>query len=256
MKTVVCVKSVPSQVTKVAVAEGHDRVSYEAGPFLINESDECALEEAVVLKNQYGGEVTVITVGPLKTQQALYVGLAKGADKAIRIDADFANAESISEALAAALRNMEYDLILTGVESSDAMAAQVGVSLAERLGMPFAYAVTKVEKGGEEGTLKITKEMGGGVEQVLEMSLPALMCIQVGIVPVSYTSLRKLLQARSKPVRCLTLTELNIEDVDKREKRAVLVNISLAKRTRRAEIIVGATPKVASAVVQKIREAL
>ena len=256
MKIVVCVKSVPTQVTKVAVAEGHDRVSYEAGPFLINESDEYALEEAMALKNQYGGEVTVITVGPLKTQQVLYVGLAKGADKAIRIDADFANGESTSKALAAALSNMEYDLILTGVESSDAMAAQVGVSLAERLGIPFAYAVTKVEKGEKEGTLRIAKEMGGGVEQVLEMSLPALMCIQVGIVPVNYTSLRKLLQARSKPVRCLTLTDLNIKDVGTREKQVILVDISLAKRTRRAEMLAGATSEVASVVVQKIKGAL
>ena len=256
MKVVVCVKAVPGFVTKVQVAETQDRVNYESGSIIMNESDEYALEAALAFKKEFGGEISVITAGPLASQPVLHTGLAKGADSAMRVDADFTDCERISMVLAEAIRSTSYDLILTGVESSDNMAAQVGISIAVRLGLPFAYAVTKVELGPSSEIVKVTKEVGGGVEQVLEIPLPALLCIQSGVRSLSYTSVRKLFQARQKQIECFTPDDLSIDEELGKVKAASIMNVFPAGRARRAEIIEGKPSEVAPVLIKKVKEAL
>lgn len=252
MKIIVCTKIVPSYVTEPKVAEAQDKVNYKTQHSYMNKSDEYALEEAVALKKEYGGDVTMITAGELIAQNILYRGLAKGADESIRIDTDLADTESIAKVLAETIKGMEFDLVLTGVESEDNMAAQVGVFLAEKLGLPFAYAVTKVEVEENRQIIRVNKELGGGIEQVIEISLPALLCIQSGIVPLRYTSVQKILQARSKPVKSLTLSDLGLgREI---EKRVRLVALFPPEKKRRAEIIEGKPTEVARLVIEKIKE--
>jgi len=255
MRIIVCIKAVPGYIIKPRVSEAHDRVEYEASSIIMNESDEYALEEALALKNQFGGEISVITAGPVSSQQVLYIGLAKGADRATRIDANFADCESLAKVLAAAIKRIDYDLILTGVESSDNMAAQVGISVAERLGVPFAYAVTKVEAGQSSKTIRATKERGGGLHQVLEITLPALLCIQSGTRSPSYTAVRKLLQARSKPIECLAINDLSINDELLKLSPVKIVDIFSPQRTSQADMIEGTTSEVASMLMKKVKEA-
>jgi len=256
LKVVVCVKAVPGFVTKVQVAEGQDRIKYESGSIIMNESDEYALEEALALKNEFGGEISVVTAGPLASQPVLHTGLAKGADKAIRIDADFTDSTRVAMVLAEAIRSTNCDLVLTGVESSDNMAAQVGISTAVRLGFPFAYAVTKIGRGPRPETLKVTKEMGGGVEQVLEFPLPALLCIQSGVRPLSYTSVRKLLQARQTRIERVNVSDLNIDEELAKVKATRIMDAFPAVRERRAEIIEGTPSELAPVLIKKIKEAM
>ena len=252
LEIVVCVKAVPVQAINIGVAEGQNRVECKSMRYRMNEADEYALEEALVLKKEYGGEVSLVTVGGLTAQETLYQGLGKGADRVVRIDTNVNDSMNIARALAKALEGMKYDLILTGVESEDNLAAQVGGLLAEMLGLPFAYAVTKVE-GAESGdTVQITKELGGGLTQLIEMRLPCLLCIQMGIAPLKYVPARKLLRARSKPIKSVSLTELGLT----MEGGLKFIDISRPTVRSRAEIIEGNTREIAVTLIDKIKEVL
>jgi electron transfer flavoprotein beta subunit len=252
LKIIVCIKAVPEYVDRVAVLQGQNKVKYETTGLFMNESDEYAVEQAVALKKQHGGEIALITMGPLASQDALYKGLAQGADKAIRIDADIVDPNSISEVLAMALRGMEYDLILTGVESRDNMASQVGISVAVRLGIPFAYAVTQVSHGDGQKFVRIVKELGGGMTQVMEISFPALLCIQSGAVSRTYISSQKILKARSRPIESISLEDLGLPI----EEGMKLVDIFLPKEKHQIEFIRGQPTEVAAELIQKIRKGL
>jgi len=252
LEIVVCVKAVPVQAINIGVAEDQSRVECKSMRYRMNESDEYAVEEALVVKKEYGGEVSLVTVGSLTAQDTLYQGLGKGGDRAVRIDTNVNDSMNIARALAKALEDVKYDLILTGVESEDNMAAQVGGLLAEMLGLPFAYAVTKVE-GAESGdTVRITKELGGGVTQLIEMRFPALLCIQMGNAPLRYLPAQKLLRARSKPVKSVSLTELGLT----MEGGLKFIDISRPAVRNRAEIIEGNPREIAVTLIDKIKEVL
>jgi electron transfer flavoprotein beta subunit len=256
LNIIVCTKAVPGYIMNPEVSESGDRVNYKAGSIIMNESDEYALQEAVALKKASGGEVTVITAGSLSSQKALQTGLAKDADKAIRIDADLFDPGSIARMLAEAIKGLEYDLILTGVESGDLMGAQVGVAVAELLGLPFAYAVTEVSPGEGDGILKVTKELGRGVKQIVEMTLPALLCMQTGTTPLSFVPFRKMAQAQSKPMKTLGVGDLGLgEDTLKSSSRRIVEAFSPQKRAK-AEIITGSPSEVVSVFFTKIKEVM
>lgn len=257
MRIIVSIKVVPGVVTKLQVAKAQDRVDYESGAISINEADDYALEEALALKKELGGEVTLVSVGALSAQQALYAGLAKGADRAIRVGSDLTDPESISRVLAEAIKTVDYDLVLTGTESSDNMAARVGGSVAEMLGLPFAYGVVEVKGGERPGIIQITKELGGGVKQMVEICLPAVLSIQSGILPVSFVALGKLMEARKKPVETLTLSALGIKEGDlKAARKFRIVDVFPPPRPRGAEIIEGEPSDTARVLSEKIKEVL
>ena len=194
----------------------------------------------------------MVTVGRPDADRVAYIGLVKGVDRALRINADLADPEAVAEVLAEALKDIEYDLILCGVESSDNMSSEAGISLAERLGLPFAYAVTHVEVRDDMGVVSVNKEMGGGVEQVVEISLPALLCVQTGIVPMTYAPLREVLKARSKPIG--TLAADNLAPGAKAKIR--FLDAFPPPKQNRAEIIEGELSTVAAIAVSKVQEAL
>jgi len=248
LKIIVCIKAVPEYVDRVSVLQGQNKVKYETTGLYMNESDEYAVEQAVALKKQHGGEITLITMGPLASQDSLYKGLAQGADKAIRIDADILDPNGISEVLAAALKGMEYDLILTGVESRDNMASQVGISVAVKLGIPFAYAVTQVSQGDGQKFVRIVRELGGGIGQVMEIFVPALLCIQSGAVSRTYTSSQKIFKARSRPIESISLDDLGLCI----EEGMKLVDIFLPKEKHKVEFIHGQPVEVATKLIQKM----
>jgi electron transfer flavoprotein beta subunit len=211
MKIIACCKAVPEGISKVRLAETGGKVECESHSLVINESDEYALEEALALKKEFSAEIIVVTTGGLRSQAILHIARAKGADRVMRIDADFTDSAIVSKVMAEAIKRMEYDLILTGVESSDNMSAQTGVFLAERLNLPYAFAVTRVEIEQEQSMVKVTKELGEGLCEILEMPLPAVLCIQSGIRPVNRVSIRKLLNAQKEPVASIALDSLGID---------------------------------------------
>ena len=250
MKTIVCLKAVPKAIANLQIADAGDRIDCQSNQMFLNESDEYALEAALAIKMLLGGEVIAVTLGKLPAQRALQTGLAKGVDRAVRVDDQIRNAEATSAALAAAIKKIGYDLILTGVESSDSLGGEVGIRIAAKLKIPCAYAVVGVEPEDGLGKLKVTKEIGGGMKQVLEMSLPSLLCIQQGILPLSFVPLKNMLQAQTRPIERISPDTL---DIPKQPGKLRVIQVGRPVETHRATMIDGEPAELAHKLYDIIR---
>lgn len=255
MKVVVCCKAVPRGIKKVKLVENKGTVECESFSFLMNECDEYALEGALVWKKELGAEVTALTMGGIRSQDILYLAMAKGADQAIRVDADINDSGVAAQVIAEALKGKDYDLIITGVESEDNMASQVAISLAERLGLPYAMAVTKVEFL-ENQRIKATTELGGGIQEELEITLPAVLAIQSGIATLSYAALAKIMRARKTPIRSMSFKEIGINWQEVDASRPRIISAFDPPQTEYAEIIAGSPEEIAEKIVGRMKNVL
>src|SRR5580765_5069713 len=189
MKIAVCIKQVPSRDWQPRLNDTRTWIRESDASFEMNEPDAYALEEALRLKEKRGGEVVVCSAGPARVAQVIREALARGADRAIHVEGDAldrADASVVAAALAGAMREEQFDLILTGLQSDDQGLAQTGVILAERLGLSHATIVMEVEladrpEAGSAGTVRVKRELEGGWFQWVAMPLPALLTIQSGI---------------------------------------------------------------------------
>jgi electron transfer flavoprotein beta subunit len=174
MKVVVCIKQVPD-TGEVRIDPETGNLIREGVPSIVNPDDKHAVEEAVVLKEKYGGKVTVITMGPRQADAALRECLAMGADEAILLsDKAFSGADTsaTSYTLGSAIKKLgEFDLILCGRQALDGNTAQVGPQLAEFLKVPQVTYARKIEITG--GGLKVERALEDGYE-IVETKLPAL----------------------------------------------------------------------------------
>ena len=182
MNIAVCIKQVPTRDWQPRVNEARTWIREQDATYEMNEPDAYALEEALRLKERLGGEVVVCSAGPSRVAQVLREALARGADRAIHVQDDglaSADAFVVSAALAGAMKDEAFDLILTGLQSDDQGFAQTGVVLAERLGLAHATIIMEVQ--ADAGTLRVKRELEGGWFQYVSMPLPALLTIQSGI---------------------------------------------------------------------------
>ncbi|MFB6141511.1 MAG: electron transfer flavoprotein subunit beta/FixA family protein [Halosimplex sp.] len=186
----------------------------------LNEWDDYAVEEAVQIA-EAGGDVEVVTatVGPERSEEAIRKALAKGADRAVRVwddalaDRDMLDAETKAELLAAVAREEEPDLVLSGVQSGDDSFAATGVTLAEKLGEEWAAVVNRLDLGdGPDGTASVHRELEGGVDELVDVELPAVLTIQTGINDPRYASLRGIRQAQNKPLDVKDLADIGLDE--------------------------------------------
>ncbi|GAH94698.1 unnamed protein product, partial [marine sediment metagenome] len=187
--------------------------------------DEYALEAAVQLKEKLGGTVTAVTVGPKEWDDVLRRALAMGADRAIRIDEDVVTADShvVARILEALLRNLPYALILFGAQSEDFGSGQLGVMVAEMLGIPHATLVVSLQV--KEGEVRVSRELEGGVLELYSLKLPALLTVQTGINRPRYVSFASIKKAREKELKVMSLGELGLSP----ETLAPLIMLELGR---------------------------
>ena len=168
----------------------------------LNEWDSYATEEALRVREAGGdGEVVVVTFGDEESEEAMRRALAMGADRGVRVwTEELAGADpiTVARALAEVVRAESPDLVLTGVQSSDAVQAATGTALAELLGLPRVAVVTKLELGS--GTATVHRELEGGLVDVVEVDTPAMLTIQTGINEPRYATLRAIKQAEQKEI--------------------------------------------------------
>jgi electron transfer flavoprotein beta subunit len=202
MKVVVCVKQVGSLGDEVEFTDDERDVDPDYLDYALNEWDSFATEEALRLREAAGdGEVVVLTVGDEDAEDAMRRALAMGADRGTRIwSDDLAGADpiTIARALAEVVRAESPDLVLCGVQSSDAVQAATGAALAELLDLPRVAVVTKLELG--DGSATVHRELEGGLVDVVEVDTPALLTIQTGINEPRYATLRAIKQAEQKEI--------------------------------------------------------
>lgn len=256
MNVIVCTKAVPDGISKVELDIGSNTVQCKHHLLYMNEADEYALEEALALKRQHGATVEVLCVGGTRHQDILYMALAKGADAVTRIDAHFNDDPQMTAwILAVAIRSRSYDLVLTGVESADTMAAQVGVSVAATLGLPYVSGVIGVDIREGEKSIRVEKEVGGGNLEILEVDLPALLCVQTGIQRLSYAGSMKIFRARKQSIPSLSLADLGLSLDELNSRRLKIVSVFEPPKGEYAEIIEGNTPaEIADALLERIKE--
>ena len=181
----------------------------------LNEWDAFSLEEALALREAAGeGEVVAITVGDRDADEALLSALAKGADRGVRIwDDALAGADplAVARVLAAAVEREAADLVLCGVQSSDAVNGATGIALAGFLDLPHVAVVKSLDYDAASSTATVERELEGGLVEVLRVRMPALLTIQTGINQPRYATLRAIKQAREKPLAVEGLAALGLD---------------------------------------------
>lgn len=187
----------------------------------LNEWDNYAIEEAVQLSETHDDiEVVTATIGPERVEETIRQGLAKGADRAIRVWDDAIAEESLVDPatkaglLAAVAAEEDPDLILSGVQSGDISFAATGVSLAAELGFEWGAVVNELDLDREAGVATVHRELEGGVEEITEVEIPAVFTIQTGINEPRYASLRGIRQAQSKPLDVHSPADLGVDEID------------------------------------------
>ncbi|MBP1915001.1 electron transfer flavoprotein beta subunit [Lederbergia galactosidilyticus] len=197
---------------KIVISEG--KIIEDDAEFIINPYDEYAIEEAIRVRDEHGGEVNVLTVGNEESEKQLRTALAMGADRATLIniedDLEETDAFSISKIIAKFLQDKKVDLILAGNVAIDGGSGQIGPRVADILNIPYVTTITKLKIEGEN--VIITKDVEGDSE-ILEAKLPLLVTAQQGLNDPRYPSLPGIMKAKKKP-----LDELEIEDLDLEEE--------------------------------------
>ncbi len=255
MKIAVCLRRVPdvSEATVQVDETGRDIVKDKL-VYTINESDNYALEEALLLKETSGAQVTVVTVGSKEATEVLRMALAKGAETAVRIDdtgLQQADGLMLAQVLAAYFRKESFDLILTGCVAQDVEDSQVGPALAQLLGLPHAAYCIKLTLAGEKMSVK--RELEGGYLEVKEIPLPCVLSVQTGGNTPRYASILGIKRAGTKPIVEKGSNELGFE-LEKEEPKTELLRLFKPEVTSAAEIIVGEIPAKAQRVVEILKE--
>jgi electron transfer flavoprotein beta subunit len=211
MNIVVCVKQVPDTWAEKKLSDSDKTVDREGVEGVMNELDEYAIEEALRIKEAHGGEVTVLTMGPEKATETIRKALSMGVDQAIHlVDPALHGSDAVatSYALAKALGTVEHDIVLLGVESTDARMSVIPAMLAERLGEAQLTLARKVEIG--DGTVKIERQTDSGYD-VVEAATPVVVSVIEKINEPRYPSFKGIMAAKKKPLTTLTLADAGIE---------------------------------------------
>ena len=248
MKIAVCIKQVPTREWQPRLNEAKTWIREQDAAFEMNEPDAYALEESLRLREKHGGEVVVCAAGPARVQQVLREALARGADRALHVEADAlaaADATVTADALAAAMAEEKFDLVLTGLQSDDQGHAQTGVILAERLGMPHSTIVMEVQVDGS--ALRIKRELEGGWFQWIAMPLPSLLTIQSGINQLRYATLKGIMAAKKKEMRKVAMPA-GLQATQE------IVALALPTRSKQTQLIDGPTAQAAQELVRRLRD--
>lgn len=250
MKIIVAIKQVPERDAPVRIAASGKWIEESDLQYAMNEPDAYALEEALRLKEQNGGEVIVLSAGPERAATTIREALAKGADRAIHIVCDDLGARDalgVARLLAAAIQPESPDLVLTGLQSEDVGLGQTGVILAELLNLPHATLILQVEK--TETGLKVKRELEEGWFQFVELPTPAVLTIQSGGNKLRYATLMGIKRAKTKEVRTLSAAELGADTAPV----VTLERIVLPRKQKSTQILPGSPKEAAAALVEKLK---
>ncbi|PZM97366.1 MAG: electron transfer flavoprotein subunit beta [Actinobacteria bacterium] len=234
MNIVVLVKQVPDSGAERNLRTDDNTVDRASANNVINEMDEYAIEEALKIQEAHGGEVTVLTMGPESATEAIRKALSMGPDKAVHIVDDALRgscAVATSKVLAAAIRQLNPDLVLCGAESTDGRVQVMPHMLAERLGIAALTGARKLTIEGS--TLTIERQTEEGYE-VVTASTPAVVSVWDTINEPRYPSFKGIMAAKKKPVQTLSLADLGIDAAEVGFAGATSAVIEHSKRPPRS----------------------
>ena len=247
MKIAVCIKQVVTREWQLRVNDQKTWIRDQDASFELNEPDAYALEEALRLKEKHGGEVVVCCAGPARATQVIREALARGADRAVHVEADAlatADANAVADALAAAIKDEGVDLVLTGLQSDDQGFGQVGVVLAEKLGIPHATIIMEVQAA--EGALRVKRELEGGWFQWVALPMPALLTIQSGINQLRYATLKGIMAAKKKEIKKVAPPAVT--------SAQRITSMYIPEKGKKTQMLPGSPADAAKELVKRLRE--
>ena len=253
MKIIVCLKQVPGRDSILRLNEAENWIREADIGFEVNEPDTYALEEALRLKEKLGGEVVVCSLGPTRAQQVIKEALSKGADRALHLNdpaLESCDAYGVALALARVLQKESPDLVLTGLQSDDQGSAQTGVILAELLGVPHSTIIMEIQAEGQQ--LKVKRELEGGWFQWIQIPLPALLTIQLGINKPRYATLKGIMAAKKKIVQSLTLADLGLTPEELAPRQRIL-KVYVPPKSSHTEYLQGSPSEIAVRLVDRLK---
>ena len=251
MNILVLMKMVPDIVEELEIAPDGKSLDVEAVRPIVSERDDHALEQALLLKDKYGGTVTVLAIESRDVDEVLFTALAKGADRGIKVAAGEAMltaaeaAALLARVLPAVPNLMPVQLILTGCQAIDDLDGVVGPALAERLGLPYLGIVTGVEVAADGSRATVDKEYAGGTRGRYGVCLPAVLGVQAAPKPPRYVPVAKVRAAmKSRTLECV--------EAPAKEEASLLEIVAMAKpqAAGRAEMLEGSPEEVASKVAE------
>ena len=245
MKICVLIKQVPDKDSKITIGPDSKSIDTSNITNVINESDNYALEEALLLKEKHGGEVVVCSLGGESANEIIKTALAKGADKGIHLidnSSNYKDILTVAKIIAKQLEGQNYDLVLSGLQSDDSGNCQLGLLIAELLGTSHSSLVMSTEMI-TENTVKIKQELESGWFQWSELSLPTSLTIQSGINNPRYASLRGIMMAKNKPLESI---EVNFSDY---ESSVELEKLYIPSKTKETQYIEGSADEMASEIL-------
>ncbi|HYP24732.1 MAG TPA: electron transfer flavoprotein subunit beta/FixA family protein [Actinomycetota bacterium] len=234
MEIVVCVKHIPDPNIPPEM-DGH-RLKREGVQGVLDPGDEFGVEAGLQLKEQLGGNVTLVSMGPAAAMDAIKRGLSMGADKGVLVSDDAlegADALVTARVLAAAIGRSEFDLVIAGVESTDGYTGTMPSTLAEFLGLPQVTFAKTIDCS--DGRVKINRQTADGYH-VVECDLPALITVTAGVNEPRYASFKGIMAAKKKPVETLSVADLGLSGDDVAIKQNI-VELAAAEERKAGEVI-------------------
>jgi electron transfer flavoprotein beta subunit len=213
MDLIVCMKQVPDTETKIKINPQSTGILTEGIKYIMNPYDEYAVEEALKIREKLGGTVTVVSLGPDRATEAIRTALAMGVDEGVHLnDPAFEGSDSLTTAtiLARVIKDMKYDLILTGKQAVDFDCSQVFGCLAELLELPYVSVVVGLEVSSDGRSATVKRETEGGVQEIIQTSLPAVIAAQKGLNEPRYASLPGIMKAKKKVIKQVNLATIGL----------------------------------------------
>ena len=231
MKIAVLVKQVVGSESALEISQDQKWIDNSSATFVMNPPDNYAIEEAMLIKEKVkAGEVVIVSMGPQRVQKVIREGLSKGADRGIHIETESLNEIDplyISKVLAETLRDENFDLILSGLQSDDSGMGQTGVLLGELLSM--STATLAIETDIDQNKIRVKRELESGWFQWVELEFPASISIQSGINQPRYPSLKGIMGAKKKEIKVIPAPQV--------EKRQSISEIFVPKKSKETEFI-------------------
>ncbi|GAB7091959.1 electron transfer flavoprotein subunit beta/FixA family protein [Halorubrum luteum] len=257
MKVLVTVKEVGEADDDFTI-EGTEIASSDL-EYDLNEWDDYAIEAAVRLGEEgVADEVVSVTIGPSRAEETIRMALAKGVDRAVRVwddalDDQFSDVEAKVDVLEAVVAEEDPDLVLSGVQAADSGFGATGVALAERIGFEHAAVVNDLELDVDAGVANVHRELEGGVEELTEVDLPAVLTVQTGLNEPRYASLRGIRQAQRKEIAGTELADLGLDAADV-ESSLSIESMYEPESESDAEMIEGDAGEAATRLAEVLRE--
>jgi electron transfer flavoprotein beta subunit len=254
------IKNVPDTEAKIKInAEGSD-IETQGVKFVMNPYDEFAVEQALLIKEALKDDstVTVVSLGPERVVESLRTALAMGADEAIHAeDPAFEGGDSQANArvLAEVLKPISPDLVFCGKQGIDYDAAQTPVAIAEYLGIPQALVAVEFSLSDDKKTATVTRRVEGG-DEIVELTLPALVTCEKGLNEPRYASLPGIMKAKKKEIKKMTLAELGLDagQVGAQGAQSRIVNFQPLPERSPVKMVEGEAGDQAKELVRLLRE--